>query len=240
MIHYRTIVLGPLIAVGFTMTAYAVPLQIDYASISQATLEDFQSQALGDMSSPVSFNGFTYSEAGTAGIVDTDACNGVNGDRCLVPSSTNSPFVFDGLATTAFGFDLFSERGLIATVSGNSGSATFDLGGSGGGLFGFFDPLGLISISLSGSPTNGSLAATGGQNSLNGATAGVLNTRPGSPGSQRPNPSIIWGLTSIDDVITGSAVAPLPVPATAPLFLAGLGGLAFLRRRAGAAHQKRR
>ena len=239
MIHYRTIVLGPLIAVGFSMTAYAVPSQIDYASITQATLEDFQSLALGDLSLPVSFTGFTYSESGTAQIVDADACNGANDDRCLGPSLTNGPFVFDGLATTAFGFDLFSERNLIATVSGNSGSVAFDIG-PGGSLLGFFDPLGLISISLSGNLTNGGLTATNGQNSLNGAPAGLLNARPGSPGSQRPNPSITFGLVSIDDVITGPAVTQVPVPATAPLFLAGLGGLAFLRRRAGDAHKKRR
>ena len=239
MIHYRTIVLGPLIAVGFSMTAYAAPIQIDYASIPQTTLEDFQSRALGGLSLPFSFTGFTYSEAGTAEIVDTDACDGANDDRCLAPSVTNGPFVFDGLATTAFGFDLFSGRDLIATVSGNSGSVTFDIG-SGSSLLGFFDPLGLISISLSDNLTNGGLTAVNGQNSLNGAPAGLLNTRPGSPGSQRPNPSITFGLVSIDDVITGPAVTQIPVPATAPLFLAGLGGLAFLRRRAGAAHQKRR
>lgn len=240
MLRYRTIVLGPLIAVGFAMTAYAAPLQVDHASISQATLEDFEGRTLGDLNLPVSFTGFTYSRTGEAKIVDAGECNGRSGGRCLWQRGTDSVFVFDGLAPTAFGFDLFSERGLIATVSGNSGSATFDL--SGGGVFGFYDPLGLLSVSLSENQTGSSLTATQGHNNSNGPSTGLLNARPGSPLPHRPRPSINWGITFIDNVTTGPPVAPIPLPATAPLFLAGLGGLAalrgfaVLRRRAGQAH----
>lgn len=208
--------LGLLLAACFGLSAQAVPVQIDYGAITPATQVDFQSENVGPLSLPAFFDGFVFTESGSPQIATADACGGSNDDRCLLSSSAIGSLIFDALDRTAFGFDLFSTPSTIsATVTGNSGSVEFDL--SGGGQFGFFDPQGLTSISL----TN-----------LSSSIATPPTDRV--PFSRKPSPGLVLAFPSplaIDDVVTGSAVSQVPLPASSPLILAGLGIIVAMRRR---------
>ena len=210
MSFLRTNLFSLAIASCLSLSAHAAPILINYSDIVPTTTEDFEDETLGTIATPAAFEGFAFFQDGQPSI---GVCGFMPRTQCLTgpisASSASDPqSVFTLSNATAFGFEVFPTSGEIFSVEvvGNSGSASFVI--SDIGFFGFSDPLGLLSIT-------------------------VINTTPlpapRDPSNRRPNPGVSGSRIAFDNVITDAAV--VPVPAAAPLFLAGAGVIAMLRRR---------
>lgn len=210
MSFLRTNLFSLAVASCLSLSAHAAPILINYSDIVPTTTEDFEDETLGTVAAPAVFEGFAFFQDGQPFI---GICGFMPETQCLTgqvsASSASDPrSVFTLSNATAFGFEVFPTSGETFSVEvvGNSGSASFDI--SNVGPFGFSDPLGLLSIT-------------------------VINTTPPpaprDPFNRRPNPGIAAPRIAFDNVITDAAVVPLP--AAAPLFIAGLGAIAMLRRR---------
>ncbi|HEY8352041.1 MAG TPA: hypothetical protein VIK87_05815 [Sphingomonadales bacterium] len=201
---------GLAIACGFFGTAQALPVMVDYHSITPATVETFEDEETGISQYSIYFNGFRARSEGMLSVSDASLLCGAAGDQCLTADFASMSRIFDEFAadTVYFGFYLHAASSsdvLEITAVGASGTETFTVSGS--GYYAFADDLGLTSITI---------------NNFGMMVGGDL-------------PS--WGDWTLDDVITATAdqsQEPGPgssVPAPGALALFALGGIMMLRRR---------
>jgi len=192
------------LAIVVPAVAQAAPVAVSYGSIVPTATEDFEGVALPSPAPTVfDFGPFTAS-APTPMYVSSFSLVCASPPQCLRTGGDFSSITiheFDPL-TTAFGFALYEyeERDVIeVSVVGVSGESQFTLSS---GQFGFADPLGLISLTI----TN-------------------LGINPGSDVNGR-------SIYALDDIVlrTGGE-SSVPAPAAGALLLGAIGLLAMARRR---------
>lgn len=154
---------------GSVSVVQAIPLQLDatqfgaaLSGASSIAVEDFESYTGTDQSNPFTFSNGTYTSAGSfPQVVSGGTFCGTLGDQCLLSQTILDTRTFGGFAagTNLFGADLHF---ILATdlfqvnVTGGSGVLSFQAtGASFSGFAGFFDALGLISISFLNLGTSG-------------------------------------------------------------------------------------
>lgn len=145
--------LAGVIMVGFSGAARALPTLVAYNDINAATVEDFESYAPAVLSTNENFIGFTVVSANGNLVVDSSGffCSSA-ANQCLYDQTIDGTRTLNGFAagTNYLGLDLSvvdSHDEFQIDVTGVSGAATFNV--TGGGLLGFGDTAGLVSVIFS-------------------------------------------------------------------------------------------
>ena len=187
--------------------ANAAPIQVAYGSITADSSEDFEGFAVSTaLSSPFDFGDFTVTQVNPSVVVDSSIFCTDGSDACLVGRSGPAlPRAFDdfALGTTFFGFELNQVNPTeVIEVAVTGLSGLFTFNISGDGFYAFGDATGLVSVVFTG--------------------LGVAD----------PSGITSFGNYSFDEIILQiDDLSEIPLPAAFPLFLAGLAGLGFARRR---------
>ena len=153
------------ISLGIFGSAHAVPVLLDETSFNAnisglaVQVEDFEGITAGVYASPFTFANGTYSATADAA-VQSGSLFCVTG-QCLTNQNIIGPKTFDSLAadTLYWGTDFYNILGASdpfqVTVVGGSGTGVFSGNGSHNGFWGFYDALGIQSITFENLGING-------------------------------------------------------------------------------------
>ncbi|QIE40536.1 VPLPA-CTERM sorting domain-containing protein [Rhodobacteraceae bacterium SC52] len=215
-----------ILVIPFLFASAAQAVVVSDNSIVGDTVNDFNSLASGSVAGTISQTGATYGEAFAGQTVSTATFDTLTG-------TPTAPLTLTSAATTANNIGIYTSgsQTIYGDVSNQIGEGALsilfstvtdvfglEVVGANSGTFtvAFFDTVGSLLDSITQTATNGFF----GFRSSSADIAGVSITNDDPAG------------LAYDNVTFNSNVSSVPLPAALPLMVAGLGALAFARRRA--------
>ena len=163
--HYFRLLVVTL-AFGTLGTAHSIPILLNEADFNtqisgfSVQVEDFESITAGTYTSPFTFSNGTYNSTSNASVnssstfCQTGQC--LTNQNIIAGVKTFDSFLAD---TLFWGTDFYNilngTNPFEVTVVGGSGTATFTGTGSNNGFWGFYDSLGILSVSFENLGSNG-------------------------------------------------------------------------------------